>query len=142
MFFRKQPKDIDTIVERLASMGIEKNGKSLFLDSEDISSDLVLDFVKKCGLTEYAFRLAEDVLRFSNVYNTLTVLLQLKDKTLEKQILAKLREPSLFLARYEPKPNFSREETLNHVAKGFGFFMDHLEFSERFLVIGANEILA
>jgi hypothetical protein len=142
MLFKKRTADLDTMVDHLAALGMNTKGKSLFLDSDDISSDLVLEFVQRCEADEEAFRLAEDILRFSNVYNALTVLLKLKDKALEGRILARLRDPSIFLTRYEGTSRLPSEERRRRVEKGFGFFMDYLQITEKLIVIGAHEILA
>lgn len=142
MLFGKQKTDIGAIVEQLALLGMNLDGKSLFLDSEAISEDLVLDFVKTCETTEQAFRFAEDVLRFTNAYNAIAVLLNLKDKVLEGQILARLRDPTLFLKRYKPIVGASGERFHDILERGYGLFLDNLDLSERLIVIGANEVLA
>jgi hypothetical protein len=142
MLFKRQKPDIDAIVQYLAAQGFNKAGESLFLDSQEISRDLVLDFVKACKTTEHAFRFAEDVLRFANLYNALVVFLRLKDKALEEQILARLSDPALFLSLYEPKSNEPKTEHRSAVGKGFGLFLENLEISERLIMIGAHEILA
>lgn len=142
MLFKKREKDVGTVVEHLASLGIDRDGEGLFLDSDEISKDMVLDFVKACQMSEHAFRFAEDVLRFANTYNALSVLLNLRDGALEGQILARLRDPAFFLERYKPNDQASRQELQEAVEKGFRLFMENLEISERLIVIGANEILA
>jgi hypothetical protein len=142
MLFRKQKMDVGTIVEHLGSLGVNQDGESLFLDSDEISKDMVLDFVKECQRSEHAFRFAEDVLRFANAYNALSVLLKLKDGALEGQILARLKDPAFFLTRCKPNGQASRQELQESVEKGFALFIENLEISERLIVIGANEILA
>lgn len=142
MFFKRQTIDEDTVVEHLASLGINKKGESLFLDSEEISSDLVLEFLSKCTKTEKTFRFAENVLRFANVHNALSVLLNLRDKALETQILARLKDPTLFLRLYQVNADASPEALQGVVEQGYSLFIDNLEISERLIIIGANEILA
>ena len=142
MFFKRRTIDEDTIVEHLASLGINKKGQSLFLDSEEISRDLILDFLTNCTKTEKTFRFAENVLRLANAHNAISVLLNLKDNGLERHILARLRDPSLFLRRYGLDTKDSQKKIREEVERGYGLFIDNLEISERLIVIGAHEILA
>ena len=142
MFFKKRTVDEGAIVEHLASLGFNKKDKSLFLDSEDISKDLILDFLKRCEITEGAFSLGEKILRLANVHNALSVLLNLKDEILERQVLARLRDPAVFLKLYDLDTTDTQEAIRKKVERGYGLFIDNLEMSERLLVIGAHEILA
>jgi hypothetical protein len=133
---------MDAIVGHFASLGMNKDGKSLFLDSEVISRDLVLEFIRACDMTEGAFRFSEDVLRFTNAYNALAVLLNLKDTLLEEHILARLKDPTLFLGLYKVPLDTSGETIDDIVERGFMLFLDNVALSERLIAIGANEILA
>ena len=142
MFFKKRKIDEVTVVEHLASLAMNKNGESLFLDSEEISGDLILAFLKICGKTEEIFRFAENILRFANVYNAVSVLLKLKDKGLEGRLLNMLRDPALFLKLHSANIHESQVDLQGMVVNGYGLFIDNLEISERLIVIGANEILA
>lgn len=141
MIFRKQ-KTLGHIVEHLAYLGMNRDGRSLFLDSEEISRDLVLDFIKTCNMTEEAFRFSEDVLRFTSAYNAIAVLLSLKDKALEGRILAILRDPAFFLEHYNPSGGAFGKEFHDLLERGYRLFLDNVVLSERLIAIGANEILA
>jgi hypothetical protein len=146
MFFKKRKqKDVPAIVRALASLGLNRDGKSMLLENEDIASDTVAAFIHKCGLSKGQFNMAEKILRLTNVSNASIVLLDLKDKSLEETICKKLRDPGLFLDVYPLEPGLSHEEVQMlkaFVDRGFSLLTENLFLSQKEITIGAHEMLA
>jgi hypothetical protein len=146
MFFKKRKqKDVPAIVRALASLGLNRDGKSMFLENEDIASDTVAGFVQKCRLSRDRFNVAENILRLTNVCNASVVFLNLKDKSLEESICKGLRDPGLFLDVYPLEPGLSPKEVeirMVFVDRGFSLLMDNLFLSQKEITIGAHEMLA
>jgi hypothetical protein len=145
MFFKKKKKDLGDIVKHLALLRMNYQGKSMFLENEEIETAAIEGFLKRCGKPAHYFKLAEDILRFANTYHALVVYLKLKDKVLEKEILENLRDAGVFTknARLDmTSEENTRQRTREYVETGFSLLMDNLSLSEREITIGAHEILA
>ncbi len=146
MFFKKRKqKDIPAIVKALASLGLNRDGKSMFLENDDVDADTVAGFIDKCGLSRERFNMAENILRLTNVCNASIVFLNLEDKFLQESICKGLREPGLFLDVYPLERGLSHEETemlKAFVDRGFSLLMDNLFLSQKEITIGAHEMLA
>jgi hypothetical protein len=146
MFFKKhKQKDVTTVVKALAALGLNRAGKSMFLENDDVAGDTITGFIEKCGLTQEQFNLAENILRLTNVSNACIVLLNLKNKSFEEMIYRELRNPGLFLEMYPPQPGLPHREIeirKAFVDKGFSLLMDNLFLSHREITIGAHEMLA
>jgi hypothetical protein len=146
MFFKKhKQKDVTTVVKALAALGLNRAGKSMFLENDDVAGDTIAGFIEKCGLTQEQFNLAENILRLTNVSNACIVLLNLEDKSFEEMIYRELRNPGLFLEMYPPQPGLPHREIeirKAFVDKGFSLLMDNLFLSHREITIGAHEMLA
>jgi len=146
MFFKKRKqKDIPAIVKTLASLGFNRDRKSMFLENDDVDADTVAGFIDKCGLSKGQFNMAEKILRLTNVYNASIVFLNLEDKFLEESICKGLRDPGLFLDVYPLEPGLSHEEVQMlkaFVDRGFSLLTENLFLSQKEITIGAHEMLA
>ena len=136
--------NLDCIIEGLAILGANLDGKSMFLEANQTSDRIVMDFLKKYAISDSFFSLVENVLRFTNAFNCLCAMLDLKDKGLEIEILTRLKDPEILIKNYGYDKILieGEESTARHLIETlYAFFIDDLDLPEKKLIFISQEML-
>ena len=138
------PQNLECIIEGLAILGANLDGKSMFLGANQTSDRIVTDFLKKYAISDSFFSLVENVLRFTNAFNCLCAMLDLKDKGLEIEILMRLKDPEILIKNYGYDKILieGEESTARHLIETlYAFFIDDLDLPEKKLIFISQEML-
>ena len=136
--------NLDCIIEGLAILGANLDGKSMFLGANQTSDRIVTDFLKKYAISDSFFSLVENVLRFTNAFNCLCAMLDLKDKGFEIEILTRLKDPEILIKNYGYDKILieGEESTARHLIETlYTFFIDDLDLPEKKLIFISQEML-
>ena len=136
--------NLDCIIGGLAVLGANLDGKSMFLEANQTSDRIVMDFLKKYAISDSFFNLVENVLRFTNAFNCLCAMLDLKDKGFEIEILTRLKDPEILIKNYGYDKILieGEESTARHLIETlYAFFIDDLDLPEKKVIFISQEML-
>lgn len=124
--------DIVYRVMAFGILGLNTTGKSIFIDNvPPHAATVVRQFINDNNIHMEYFMCCECILRLSNVYNVMKIVLNLDDKQLQSDILSRLRNPDYFLNQYNFSPSICSSDqngTIKAIVEaGYRTFIDNLE---------------
>lgn len=132
LFKRNKGESLEEIVWTLAVGGLNVSGESMAIKS------FIDDLVKKYKIPYPYYNVCENILAYANNLNALKAFLDLRDKDLQRQLIAGIRSPGLFIEAYKiPK----KETYIELVENGLQALVDRFPHQTYFELLNPKTCL-